>query len=170
MVDLKSALNDLVIDVVEPVLAERPGGKPVLGLVDIGDRQVEDLDHIQGVIQHDGLFVIARETIKHKSGSAGTYLLLERQDLEVAFPHADRQLVGHEQAPRRVRNHLTPESPVLRELPEQVAAGDVDHARQVTKNRPLCSFATARHAEQEDGTERLSLGHETTSFERSGWA
>ncbi len=73
------------------------------------------------------------------------------------------QVVGDEQALRGEVDDLLAEGPILRELAEDVAAGDVHHLGELAQDRPLRPLAAARHAEEEDRPVLAPCGHRVTS-------
>ena len=148
VVDLQAPTDDLLIDVIQTVLAEGTGAEAILGVLEVGDAEVEDLDDVERLAQHLGLLGIAGQAVEHQRGMPRDEHLLQAEDLDVPLPDADGQLVGHEQAARGVTDDLAAELAVLGKLAEQVAAGDVDDAGQLAEHGALRPLAAAGHAEE----------------------
>jgi len=67
VVDMQAAPDDLLVDVVQPVLAKGPGPETFLGVLDVGDAQVEDLDHVEHLAEHLGLLVVAGQAVEDRT-------------------------------------------------------------------------------------------------------
>src|SRR6185437_763517 len=84
----------------------------------------------------------------------------------MVLPDVDGELVGDQQALRRIPGDLLSEAAPLGNLAEHVAHRHVDEVGQLAEHRALRTLAATGHAEQENGAIPRSCGHRTTSARR----
>ena len=64
----------------------------------IVDHEMEDLDHVQDVVESLGLEVVPRKTIEDQGVLVRQEQFLHLEDLDVSLPDFDRQVVGDERS------------------------------------------------------------------------
>jgi hypothetical protein len=151
LVNLQAALDDLFVDVVEPVVFEGTAFQAVVDLGSVGTGEMEDAVHFELGTEDFGLVAIAGYAVEHKEIDVGLEAAGSDHGVDLRRPEADADVVGHELAFARIMEKGLAKVGAHIDRTKDVAAGAMIKAGDGAKNFALGSFAGSRGTEKKKG-------------------